>query len=353
MAEPLNNVLYRRLKRCFGSVQISGEGEAMIAKAVKGLEGEPMLEIAHNGEYYRVNCPFCNDTKHRLYVSHMFGQKDGHGRSMTFMANCFNEFCMKLPNNREKFSEQVFDTDIQKAPIKKGVEVPEEAREVDWPGPCVPINKLKPKDEGRAYLSGRDFDVDRLYKKFGVTWCVDSRYSLARNRITIPVFEKGKLKGWQCRFPADLDWKGPKKKELPPKYFSCPGAHFRSKCIYNFDEMKKWETGIIVEGPSDVWRFGMMAGCIFGNTVTEIQRKKLLSAFSKRTLVMLLDPEEFDSKNVRRNVTYLEGRMPGRFCAVKLPDGTDPGSLDKFFLREYVRQKAAKQGVKVSYKRAR
>ena len=47
----LNPVLYRRLKRCFGSVKISGRGEAMICHAAMGLDdsedGEKRLLIEH------------------------------------------------------------------------------------------------------------------------------------------------------------------------------------------------------------------------------------------------------------------------------------------------------------------
>lgn len=351
MGEPLNPTLYRRLRRQFGHIAVKAEGEAMIARPFRDVDGQPRIAVAHTGEYYCINCPYCNDTRHRLWVNHMFGKEDGHGRRMTFLAVCYNEYCLDRHENREDFLERIDDNGLIKAVVKKGIEVPEEAREVQMPGPCTPIHKLPPTHKARAYLADRRFEAADLWKKYRVSYCTDSHYSLARNRIIIPVFENDKLKGWQARLPEDLDWKGPRRKELPPKYFTCPESKFRSKCIYNFGTMREWETAVVVEGPTDAWRFGLMAGCIFGNTVTEVQRKKLLAVFARRTVVLLLDPEEFDSKPTRKFVEFMQGRMSGKFCAVKLPDGTDPGKLDREFLREYVREQAAAAGVRVRYKR--
>ncbi len=117
--------------------------------------------------------------------------------------------------------------------------------------------------------------------------------------------------------------------------------------------MKKWQTGILLEGPTDRWRFGDMAGCIFGNTVTQTQRRKVASVFRKngRSLVLLLDPEEYGKRGVEDALAYFETRLPGRVCAVKLPTGTDPGKLDRAFMHAYVKEQAAKKGVEVVYKK--
>lgn len=41
------------------------------------------------------------------------------------------------------------------------------------------------------------------------------------------------------------------------------------------------------------------------------------------------------------------------FCAIKLPEHTDPGSLDRKVLKEYIREHALEQGVKVIYKKVK
>ena len=345
--------MLRRLRQNFGSVRVSNAREAFIAKAVRGVEDEPRLLISHAGEYYRVCCPFCCDTRFRLYVNHMFGQLDGHGRRMTFLAVCFNEGCLSRGENMQLFLERLSDTGwLEEARIREGKVVSEEAREVMWPGPCKLLSKLEPHHDAVHYVAGRGFDPEELSEKFHVSFCTSSNYFLAQNRIIIPVYEKGKLKGWQARYIGELPWKDKaQKKDLPPKYFSCPNSDFRSKCIYNLDRMREWQTGVIVEGPTDVWRGGSMFGCIFGNTVTDMQRRKLLAVFKKRTLVLCLDPEEFESHSTQRTITQFEDRMGSRnFAAVRLPEGTDPGSLGRNYLKEYIREEAARQGVKVVYK---
>lgn len=352
--KPLNPVLYSRLKR-FGEVKHSNDGEKFIARAVYSVEDEPMLEMEHDGEYYSVCCPFCRDTRYRLYVNHMFGQHDDHGRRMTFLALCYNENCLAKRDNQLDFLERVDDSGmLETVRILPGKVVPAIARIVDWPGFCIPLENLPDRHHAIAYLKSRNFDPGFLSRRYQVQYCETSLYTFARDRLVFPVFEDGKLKGWQCRHIGELAWKGPnKKKGLPPKYFSAPGSQFRSRCILNWDRMKLWKTGVIVEGPTDVYRYGPMSGCIFGNTITPLQRRKLLSVFRKtdRTLVMLLDPEEAKSKSTLRSIATFEKELPGRFCAVWLPGGTDPGSLDQDFTRAYVRDEAAKRGVKVVYER--
>lgn len=360
MPDVLNDALYSRLKRLFGRVIVSAQGEAMQATGIRDIiSDEPMLSIAHAGEYYRVNCFVCRDTRARLYVSHMFGKRDIFGRRMTFLAWCFNEGCLYKPEHKADFLDRLDDSSgwVELASIRKGADVNADEIEVLMPGPCIPIGSLPPAHPARAYLEvDRGFDVSQLNDVFKVSYCTDSHYFLAKNRLIFPVYDRGKLRGWQARYVGELPWKTEDrelKRSLPPKYFTTPTSKFKSRCLYNFDHMKEWETGVIVEGPTDVWRFGSMSGCVFGNYVSDIQKRRLRAVFSRRTLVLLLDPEEFGKRSTRKFVDDMTVTMPGRFCAVKLPDGTDPGGLDRTFLKEYVREQAAEQGVKVVYRKVK
>lgn len=348
----LNPTLYRRLARAFGEVRVASAGEAMISREAFGLYKQPDLIIEHTGEYYRINCPFCSDTRFRFYVNHRFAQIDGFGRRLLFLAVCYNEGCLRSRDNFKDFLARLDDAALSRARVLPGKVVPEEAREVLPPGPTVPVDKLPPTHPARAYLVHRGFDPVTLVRDFGVSLCTASRYSLAVGRIIAPIVEGGKLKGWQARYVGELPWKDPeKKKGLPPKYFSCPDSHFRSRCLYNFEKMKEWHTGVVCEGPTDVWRFGSMAGCVFGNSMAVVQRKRFTAVFRKRSGVLLFDPEEHESRSTRDCVEFFRAAMPGRFCAVKLPDKTDPGSLDRDFLKRYVKERAAAQGVVVKYRK--
>ncbi len=353
MAEVLNPTLYRRLNALFGRIKVSNAGESMISQAAFGIENEKRLLIPHAGEYYQACCPYCNDTRYRLYVNHMYGQIDGHGRKMRFLAICYNEGCLSRAKNREDFVEKVEDIHMAAARVRKGITVSLEAREVMPPGPVTLLRSLRKNHPARVYITSRGFDPDEISDKYNVGLCTDSRYSIAINRLIIPIYDDGKLRGWQARYIGELDWKGPDRKSLRPKYYSCPDSDFRSRCIYGIESMREWQTGILVEGPTDRWRLGAMSGCIFGNTVTEAQRNKFLAVFRGRTGVLLLDPEEFDKASTQRTIKLMKRGMSGNFCGVKLPEGTDPGSLGREFMRAYIKEEAAKQGVTVTYRKYR
>lgn len=352
MEEVLNRALYKRLERRFGHVKVSNSQQAMVCKSVKTGDDElkPKLLISHAGEYYKICCPFCRDTRYRMYVNHRFGQLDAYKRPLLFLAICYNEGCLSNRDNFKAFLEMLDEAYLSEARVVPGKVVSEEAQEVMPVGTTIALNMLHRTHPARLYVESRGFNVDVLANRYGVTYCTSSRYSLATDRLNIPVFEKGKLKGWQARFAGELDWKGPNKKELPPKYFNTPEAHFRSRCIYNIDNMCRWETGVLVEGVTGCWRFGPMAGAIFGNSMSEAQKRKFLSVFRKRTAILLLDPEEFESNSTKKLVSEMKKHMPGNFCAVRLPTGTDPGLLGREFQREFVRQEALKQGVVVRYR---
>ena len=76
MSNPLNPGLYRRLQLNFHRVKFADEGTAMQAQGVLDAAGDKQLIFTQSGEYYRICCPYCNDTRFRLYVSYMFGKRD-------------------------------------------------------------------------------------------------------------------------------------------------------------------------------------------------------------------------------------------------------------------------------------
>src|ERR1035437_3488069 len=91
MSRPMNPTLYRRLQRRFGEVLVSKEGSTMSAHVVSGVDGKPRLQVTDRGEEYRVSCPYCHDTRKRLYIAH------GHGTLVhgvrCLAIHCYNEDC--------------------------------------------------------------------------------------------------------------------------------------------------------------------------------------------------------------------------------------------------------------------
>jgi hypothetical protein len=203
------------------------------------------------------------------------------------------------------------------------------------------------------YLECRYFDVAELSRLYHVGYCENSVYDDAQDRIIIPAYLDQRLVGWQARYIGELNWKA---EGAPPKYFTCPGMK-RGSVVYNIDRAKKYRTVVIVEGPMDAWNVGPMAVAIWGSTVTEQQKIRLARDCGQASAVLLLDPEIMNpttaayAKIKMRNLLGLERVFAGGLALVALPHGTDPGSLDRTWMREYITEQAAEGGVTVEFKR--
>lgn len=354
---PLNPGLYRRLQKLFGTVAISNEGlETKFRRRLVRLRAQELpIEMVQAGEYYAVNCCFCDDTRHRLYVNYRYGQKFD-GIPLYWLAVCYNEeACMNDAINRDRLRQMLNDSrqDLANLPVKPGRTLKPEELVADWPGPCVRLDQLPASHVARRYVQSRRFDPDRLGRFYQLSYCQDSFWPLARHRLVVPMYADGVMRGWQARYVGELNWK--KKDEyVPPKYFTLPGMH-KALFVANLDVARNYHTGVLVEGWFDVFGFGPMACPLLGSTMSAVQRRQFAAAFGARAGVCLLDPEVFDDPKVgpkaRELIADLRTRFSGNFAAVKLPAGTDPGSLDRDFLRDYVTHKARKKGVKVNFAR--
>jgi hypothetical protein len=345
----LNPTLYRRLQQLFGTVKVpeSSRGHAMIAVDRKRA-GAMYYDISYSGECYRLNCPYCSDTRYRLYINHRYGARTNSGRKVTFLAYCQNENCLDQAENRDDLYDRLTELDgVLDAKVAPGIEVDWKNRIATLPGPCIRVDKLPANHKARAYLVSRKFDPDILGRFYRVYFCRESHHFNARRRLIIPAYHDGKLLGWQARYVGEVNWKEP---EAPLKYFTMPGMH-RSKMLYNIDNAKHYYTGVIVEGPFDVFAFGLPAVCTYGASMSRDQIRMFTSVFRRRSGVLLYDPDVYEDKHVQDVIGKLKHRMSANLACVKLPDNTDPGSLARRFLREYVIEEAKAQGVKVSFRK--
>ena len=97
----LNPTLYRVLKHNLGPVTIADAGRAMVKIYSKTFDGRTRLVHQDAGEYYRVNCPFCNDHRQRLWINHLWGVYDPMTKSCNrWLAHCYNESCLADEENR-------------------------------------------------------------------------------------------------------------------------------------------------------------------------------------------------------------------------------------------------------------
>lgn len=355
----INPALYRFLERTFGegNVKIVAEDEPMSAeyktridrtRTAAGSKSETKYELHPDvpGEEYHVSCPYCNDTRGRLYINHRWGVKDDTtGTHNLWLAQCYNEMCLSEYSNQAKLRERVYGNVMigpsqLRAPavsVSRG-----KLRQVEPPGVLWPMHKLarkSPNHHAVAYLEDRLIDPSYVGRRYGVSYCVSSDDFRVVGRIVAPAYVKQKLVGWQARFVGD-----PPSKSIP-KWLTA--THFRvGSMLYDGDHGLACQTKIVVEGPADVWGFGTGALGAFRNGMTQQQREMLANSFEPGdVVVVMLDPEQNPIEAAKRRVHHIEklfgelqryDKLRGRVLKVYLPGGLDPGEADRRYMRDLI-----------------
>jgi hypothetical protein len=347
---PLRPLLYHRLEHQFGDVKIAYEGEAMRATVVRdALTRSPQLQVSSAGEYYQICCPYCFDTRHRLWINHLWGFYDARTRSHNlWLATCFNENCLSVSGRARELWNQIFilgNLANYQGPdsLHRGTTTAVPLTWADPPGKTVPLADCDAEHAARAYLAGRGYDSDLLSRVFGVSICLeaDDRYRPAANRIIIPIWFAQKFVGWQARYI------GEPQDSRTPKYYTCPGMRKR-QIIYNFDTARRYPFTVVTEGVTKVWRFGPEAVALLGKQASPTQIQLLQSTWgpSKQAsgaVVILLDEDAAVESQAlvaalnRRVRHVIEVRVPG-----------DPGDYKTSVLREIVFAAARQQGVELA-----
>ena len=351
----LNRALFRRCKATFKHVQIKNAGEKQVRSTSKNLVTKELYAvISHPGEYYAVCCSFCGDTRFRCYINHMYGQDDEFRRPQTHLVICFNGGCplaLRESSAYQQLEQMLLGhklTDLRKAVIEEGKEVDVDKIRMTWPGTVTRVDKLPATHVAAAYLAGRGFDVVTIGRFYNVQWCSASDRYICQDRLIIPIYHKQKMVGWQARAAYDINWKTSRF----PKYYTAPGTP-KNQILYNFGNAVRYQVGIIVEGVTDVWKVGPQAVCTLGASMSARQQSLFRRGFKNYAGVLLYDPdvkEEIASKAAVFAADFNSNLKSG-FCVVQLPDGTDPGMLDRDFLRGHIEQQAANSGVSVSWAR--
>jgi hypothetical protein len=331
----LRPFLYNRLRLLFRHVEIAKEGmgiEGVLVPDLMARSGQ-RLELEEWGENYVVSCPYCGDTRERLSIGHRWGYYDERTKNRNWwMIKCYNEDCLSDHAKRMHLADRVYN----EAELSYGkandtlVMTPTLHRSnyaAEIPGPSTLVGDLLPNHPARNYLESRGFDPVEISKLYGVRYCADSaRFPKATNRLVMPVWSGGSLVGWQARYIGDRDeWK------TTAKYYSAPGMR-KSRALYNLDAEALLDRRLVVlmEGPTDVWRYGPQAVAAFGKSVS-LPQIELLTRFD--TVVILLDGDA--QKESERIFDRLKERVR-RTVRVVLRPGVDPGSMSRDKLRDAV-----------------
>src|SRR4051794_21295697 len=224
----MNPDLFEALRRVFGHVVVVKDGEEfrMDPTAMPVYRNGKLTvkqDVRDYGETYRVSCPFCGDTRRRLWIPYMWAEEDGEtGRDNLQLAKCYNEECLRDPDNREALKDMVWPigrpdpdsldrTRDQHPPVSRPIAPP---REVAMPSHLTRVDELAPGHPAAAYLIERGFDPAELWSRWKVAYCTSSPDSiptlLHRNVIPVhtarrvttadgyPTF-RAELAGWQAR----------------------------------------------------------------------------------------------------------------------------------------------------------
>ena len=350
-ADVAQNVLQARRSQRRVSEQLNKAGhKSHIKEKARILARPTRLVVDDQGEEYKVDCPFCNDTRKRCYINHRWGSDPEHRDEDLFLIQCFNEQCFSDYRNRRDFYDQVrvFVAPGMYSSSRDESSVAAVQREdMELPGLCVSLEDLansQPDHPAIDYIVGRDFDPIYLSREFGVSYCPTSRYALAADRIIIPMYFDAKLMGWQARALVDKSPRNPGTGRRIPKYWTSPGFE-KSKYGYGLDDIVGAKLVVLVEGPMDRWSVGKNAVALLGKTIRSSLVEKIGNRVDRgASIVILLDPEQDEiakRKHKPHHIDTVHNKVASHFgpeavTSVWLPLGTDPGSIGRELLWEII-----------------
>jgi len=326
----LNPTLFSLLKARFDSVKIVNENQrALGSYQTDPISGRQKFKTRQAGENYAINCCYCSDTRHRLYISYRYGIWDDEIHSYgAHLALCFNENCLADPGNREKLFHMIMGhiNRNQRKQIKLN-ETYEPASisnpvKPELPSNVIPLLDLPVDHAARIYVRERGYDEELLSNTYAIGYCEHAikQHSLASHRLIIPIYDVDyNLQGYQARAIFERNFKI----AGIPKYFTMYGMR-KSEMLYGmwFYDPDDDPFVIVTEGPFDAISTGRRAVAIFGKKPS-ITQKNLICQYWKR-VVILLDPDaQKEALEFRDDLI----KMGLEAWNVKLPNGYDAGSL--------------------------
>lgn len=339
--------LYAKLKAIFKEVKIANHGVPINWHPRQDADGNWDFNIVDGGEYYRVNCPFCNDTRFRLWINHMYGQwTSDRRRCLTHLAHCYNDdLCLTISENRKELADKILGFRNANARTPLFEVVPAEQGVVRQrftpPGLLMPIKSLPPVHPAVQYLlepppAGRGYTLE-LCEHYEISVCLDPNpdYRFLRNQIIFPIKQYGELVGWQARTPGDP----------PPglaKYFTMPGLK-KTSILYNLDNVLGKPFIVLTEGVTDVHRLGDYAVATLGCSLHAMQIQIIEHYWANRPVVFLWDPEAIEQHT--ELIEKFKSKHAGPVIVVSLPAGTDPGSLPTEITWGYIKAAAENEHV--------
>lgn len=233
-----------------------------------------------NGKEVHFNCPVCDETRHRMYVSLETGLVYCHncqfkgtavqliqyveGVSYSRAKSIFKDIkgSVELPEELERDKlEDLFMGDFRKDLDKRAIPLPEEYTPLD-PKHTNPVTRMAIK-----YLHSRGI-TDRQIIKYKMGFCMSGEY---QNRVIIPITENGELRFWVARAIS----KNAFRKEMSPTNEDYQIS--KSEVIFNIDQAAKlYHSCVICEGLFDAMSFQSWGVSLLGKALYTEQLNILL-----------------------------------------------------------------------------
>lgn len=184
----------------------------------------------------------------------------------------------------------------------------------------LPPNSAELTKRHIAYLEKRGFDSKKIVKQWGLLATgTESRMDKIdySRRIVIPYMWDDKIVSFDSRDITD---------KAQNKYMACSEDRelVRHKNILYGNQSKWISTGIILEGCTDVWRFGDKTCATSGIKYTPRQVRVIAKTFPR--VAVVYDAERQAKKQADMLVEELKFRRVEAF-RVDLDEGVDPGSM--------------------------
>lgn len=273
-------------------------------------------------------CPLCGDTRFRLGVNVV--RKTGHCFNCASRLNAAG-LCEALGLSASVWYEPTDFASLSE--VLEGFNTSTRQEKIELSEDSLPRLDAMTFAEARgsrlwkvavAYLESRGYDAEYVAGTYGLL--LPSPTSREKNRLILPVYEKGVLVYYQAR--ALLKGQYPKYLN-PPK---APDSKGKSHYVFNLDEAKIHGEVIICEGIFSAISAGPNAVAIFGKELSDIQAMKIISAGFK-TVIIMLDAGEREaavkaaSKLCSRAETYIANLPYGD------PNEVLPGELQETFAK--------------------
>ena len=313
----LNSSLYNTLMAAYGEVKIANQGcKTSFQHSYDALSGKVKSKIVSSGEYYRVCCHKCGDSRFRLYVSYLFGQYDDVvGDKILFPAICHNENCNLWRDDMDGLSLVNYLKGYLRGSVDSLSDAVIGAPEIiEWRiddmGITQPLSKLYKNHPARIYLIERNLDPDYLsaYYDVRLSFSPPQRFNLMRGRIVFPLWMDKKLYGFQGRsyMPTEkLRW------------YTATGTK-TSHVLYSFDFARQFDTIVLCEGITDTLTVGPQGTGTLGQTIHANHIQLIKNISTDKIVLVAYDQQSKSDEAVSKLKAVGINAVP-----IYMPDGID------------------------------